>query len=96
MRSCYAVILTDLVFFVSAFPALNMAKNLKVIPYVSECDFLTKGAPHATKFADFITKVAQAKAIGCDCVIIPEPWVIGTHAMKLSNAFHTWPEPIFV
>lgn len=83
MRSCHGAILTDSVFFVCAFPALhskvakNMAKNLKVIPYVRERDFLTKDAPYATKFADFITKVAQAKATGCDCILIAEPWVIG-------------------
>jgi hypothetical protein len=54
-----------------------MAQNLKAMPFVRERDVLTKDAPYATKFADFITKVAQAKATGCDCILIAEPWVIG-------------------
>lgn len=45
--------------------------------YVREREARNKDAPYAEKFADFIKTIAQAKATGCEIIIIAEPWVIG-------------------
>jgi hypothetical protein len=54
-----------------------MAKNQKAMAYAREREAHNKDAPYAEKFADFIKIVAQAKATGCEIIIIAEPWVIG-------------------
>ena len=53
-----------------------MGKYPKVTAYARDRD-ANKDAPYATKFANFMQTVAQAKATGCSGVLIAEPWVIG-------------------
>jgi hypothetical protein len=53
-----------------------MAKNRKAVAYARDRE-ANKDAPYAVKFASFIKSVAEAKAGGCDMIIIAEPWVIG-------------------
>ena len=53
-----------------------MAKKKKVIPFVRDRK-VNANAPYPEKFADFLKTIEQAKATGCEAIIIAEPWVIG-------------------
>ena len=56
-----------------------MAKKDRVISYTRDLE-ANKVAPYETKFAGLIRALAEAKAGGCDCLLIAEPSIIGdTH-----------------
>jgi len=50
--------------------------NEKIMTYTRDRE-VNKTAPYATKFAAFIQAVNDAKATGCNIILIMEPWVIG-------------------
>ena len=65
-----------------------MAKKLKVFSYVRDRE-TNKGEPYASKFASFIQAITEAKAFGCDIILIAEPWVIGdTHEEMTESLSH--------
>ena len=54
-----------------------MAKNKKHITYTREPESRGKKTTYAEKFGSFIKTIAQAMAIGCEVIVVAEPWVIG-------------------